>query len=142
MWSHSSILQKTRSGVTLPATMSCRMRSASLACTCRRISSGCPGMRTVDQRLLVARAEASDAGEIDVGAAAIDGFGKCVVQAFRAVAPAAGSHADGDARHRRQQLVHPRFANRVEGADVLDARHHSLSRSSDRTSRCRVRSFT
>ena len=55
----------------------------------------------VDQRLLVAGAEASDAGEIEVGAAAIDGLGEGVVQAFRAIAAAAGAHADGDARNRQ-----------------------------------------
>ena len=96
----------------------------------------------VHQRLLAAGAEAADGGQEEVLAAVVDGLGESVVQAFGAIAPSAGSHAHRDARNRRQQLAQASLANGIEYADVLNARHYSTSRSSARTSRCRVRSFT
>src|SRR5271157_6020964 len=75
-------------------------------------------------------------------AAALDGFGESVVQAFRAIASTTRSHADSDSRRGGNELRQAGFAHSTEGANVLNARHQSLSPSTARISRCRVRSLT
>ncbi len=97
------------------------MRSASLACTRRKITRGLPGRRTADQRLLEAGAKAADAGEDNVEAAALDGFIERVKDLFSAVAATACSHADGDARNGGRELGEPGFTDRVECANILNA---------------------
>ncbi len=87
------------------------------------------------QRLLATCAEAPDSRQVKVRTAALDRLDKGVIQALGSIAPSARSHADGNARDRRYELVEAGLANRIEYADVLDSRHHSLSRSSARTSR-------
>ena len=98
----------------------------------------------VDQRLLGAEAEAAGLRQLHVEAALADGLGEGVVDALRAVAGAAGAHADGDARlyvrvHRRlvfqadrdprrllrrQQIVRRRCLHLDHTADrVLDLVH-------------------
>jgi hypothetical protein len=67
-----------------------------------------------DQRLLKAGTEAAHAGKLHVEASALDGAVQGVEKLLRAVAAAAGSHADRDARHGRHQLGKAGFANRVE----------------------------
>ena len=79
-----------------------------------------------DQRLLKAGAEAAHAGQHHIEAAALDGLVQGVKDLFRAIAAAAGSHAHRDARNRRHQLGKPGFANRVEGANILNSRHYFL----------------
>ena len=96
----------------------------------------------VDHRLLAAGPEAPNPGQVEVRATVIDGVDQGAIQSLRPVTVSAGSHPHCDSRDRGQQLAHAGFADGIEDSDVLDARHHSLSRSSARTSRCRVRSFT
>src|ERR1019366_4776071 len=96
----------------------------------------------IDQRLLATCAKASQSGQEKVGAAALDCLDEGVIETLSSVAAAAGSHADADARNRRHEFVQPSFADRIEYANVFNSRHHSLSRSNARTSRCSVRSLT
>ena len=109
------------------------------------------GQTDADQRLLKAGTEAAHAGKLNVEAAALDGAVQGVEKLLRAVAAAAGTHADRDARNGRHQLGKPGFANRVECADVLNARHYFPPPlflvlvpvlGNAFTSRCKVRSFT
>ena len=79
-----------------------------------------------DHRLLKAGAEAAHAGQHHLQAAAIDGLIQGVIDLFRAIAAAAGSHAHREARRGRHQLGKPGFAHRVEGAYILNSRHSIL----------------
>src|SRR4051812_20674689 len=121
-WSHSSILHSDRPSVTRPASTSSSMRGTSLACTRRRITSGRPGVR-----FLRAEAETSYGREFDVATLLADGFGERVIHTLGAIAAAARPHPYSDARPRRQQFPHPRFPYRIEGSEVLDARHFFFS---------------
>ena len=56
----------------------------------------------------------------------MDGAVEGVEELFRAVAAAAGSHAYRDAGNGRHELGKAGFANRVECANVLNARHYFL----------------
>src|SRR5262249_3191635 len=100
------------------------------------------GNADIDHRFLAAGAEATDRGEIKVHAAALDRFDESVIEPFRPIPAAARSHPDRYPRNRWQEFVHARLADLAEHSDVFNLRHHSLSRSSARTSRCSVRSFT
>ena len=96
----------------------------------------------IDQRLLGAKAEAAGADEVDIQAALSDGVGERGVDGLRAVAGAAGAHADGQTRARRLQLGQSGASHRIECAEVANSRHGRVSRLlSASNSRCSVRSF-
>ena len=100
------------------------------------------GVPDVDQRLLGAKAEASGLHKLHVEAASLDGMGEGVVDAFRSVAGAACSHANGYARPRGQQLGQPGIAHRsnvLSSQNAGHARGSCLFRAS--SSSCNVRSF-
>src|SRR6516225_5838752 len=103
---------------------------------------GLAGHMDIHQRLLVACAKAPNTGQVKVRSAAVDCLEDGVIQTFGSVAASARSHANADTRDWRQQLIQAGLADRIEYADVFNPWHHSLSRSSARTSRCRVRSLT
>jgi hypothetical protein len=107
-----------------PVETASRMRAASLACTRCKHHQRVSRQADADQRLLKAGAEAAHAGQHHLQAAAIDGLIQGVIDLFRAIAAAAGSHAHRDARNRgRHQLGKPGFTHRVEGAYILNSRH-------------------
>ncbi len=70
-----------------------------------------PGMRTLTSGSWQQAPKHPTRGQVEVGAAAVDGLGERVIQAFRAIAAAAGSHADGDARDRQA----PAWSARLRG---------------------------
>ena len=87
---------------------------------------GIAGKTDADDGLLKAGTEAADTGEQNVEAAALNGFVEGVKDLFRSVAAAAGAHAHGNARNGGRELGESGFAHRVEGANILNARHHFL----------------
>ena len=100
------------------------------------------GQANINQRLLKTSAEAAYTRQMHVHASPRKQIGESVINAFGAIAAAARSHADADARNGGHQLGKPRFPDGVEGSDILNWRHHLLSRSSALTCRCSVCSFT
>ena len=96
----------------------------------------------VDERFLKTGAEAAHAGKMYIHAASRNRVGEGMVYTFGSVATAACSHANRHARNRRQQLGKPCFPDRIEGAYILNWRHHLLSRSRSLSCRCNVCSFT
>jgi hypothetical protein len=62
-------------------------------------------------------------------APALDGLRESVVDAFGAVAAAAGSHSYGNTRNRGNEFGHPRLPHCVEGSKIQNSRHALLSRS-------------
>jgi hypothetical protein len=68
-------------------------------------------------------------GSEDILSAAVDGFGECVVDTFRAVAAPPGPHTDRNAWYRRHQPAESAFANFIKYANILNAAHQSISRS-------------
>ena len=100
------------------------------------------GKMDANERLLKAGAEAADAGELHIEAAALNCAVEGVKELFRSVAAAAGSHAHRDARNDRHQFGKTRLTYRVECANVLNTRHHFPPPVRVLISRCKVRSFT
>ena len=102
---------------------------------------GVAGQPEVDERLLRTEAEAAHGHEVHGQAARVDGGGEGAIEALRAVAGAAGAHADGDARARGDELGEARLADGREPGEVGDP-HRARPRRSDSTSRMRACSVT
>jgi hypothetical protein len=81
------------------------------------------------QWLLVAGPEAANPSQQNAGTALFRRVGKRVVHALRSIASTTGAHPNRDARKRRQEFRQTCLTNSVKSADVIDAGHHSRSRS-------------
>jgi hypothetical protein len=53
---------------------------------------------------------------MDIEAALVDGIGKRMINAFRAIAGPTSPHPDGDTRPKRKKLGHPCSTNGAERA--------------------------
>jgi hypothetical protein len=76
-----------------------------------------------NQRFLEATAETADTREMNFGPASVDGIGKSMVNTLGSVSPPTGSHSDGDTRDWGLNFHQSRFADGVEDANILNARH-------------------
>ena len=78
------------------------------------------GQADVDQRLLGTEAEAAHRRQLHVQAARVDGRLEGRKDPLRAIAAAAGAHADRDARTIGRELGQPGFASAAEAGQVGD----------------------